>query len=252
MSEAANANQVKTRAHVAPFVLFLLLLLIPDVAAMFGSDSTDATANSLWQLPMVWMYLVQILVCGTALMLARRNYEFAPFRCLGLATVCGIVGIAVWIAPGFLFEQLNMSSGWWRHFGFASRAEGFDPSSISAQGSAAWLAFMAIRFLRLAIIVPLVEEIFWRGFLMRFLVDPDSDFWNVPFGTHHRRSLIVVTALFAMAHAPIDYVAAVLYGLLTYWLAVKTKSLSACVLMHAVANLLLGVYVVATEQWGYW
>jgi hypothetical protein len=37
-----------------------------------------------------------------------------------------------------------------------------------------------------------------------------------------------------------------------YFVAVRTKSLAACVVMHAVANLLLGVYVVSTKQWGFW
>jgi membrane protease YdiL (CAAX protease family) len=55
-----------------------------------------------------------------------------------------------------------------------------------------------------------------------------------------------------VAHASIDYAAAIVFGSLMYWLAVRTKSLAACVLAHAVANLILGVYVMVTQQWGYW
>ena len=87
---------------------------------------------------------------------------------------------------------------------------------------------------------------------MRLLADPDGDFWKVPFGTHHRRGLIGVTFMFVLAHNSVDYAAALVFGLLMYGVCVRTKSLSACVLMHAVANLVLGLYVMATGQWGYW
>ena len=106
--------------------------------------------------------------------------------------------------------------------------------------------------MRLVIVAPLIEELFWRGFLMRYLVDLDGDFWAVPFGTYHKRSLIAVTALVVLIHSPPDYFAASIFGLMMYGLAVRTKSLSACVLMHATANLILGLYVVSTQSWGYW
>ena len=54
------------------------------------------------------------------------------------------------------------------------------------------------------------------------------------------------------AHSPSDYLGALVYGTLTYTLAVLTKSLTACILMHAVANLVLGIYVMITGQIGYW
>jgi membrane protease YdiL (CAAX protease family) len=37
-----------------------------------------------------------------------------------------------------------------------------------------------------------------------------------------------------------------------YFVAVRTKSLGACVFMHAVGNLALGLYVMKTQQWGFW
>lgn len=132
------------------------------------------------------------------------------------------------------------------------RTDGFNPVLIT-QNQAFWYWFIVVlRFLRLVIVVPLVEEIFWRGFLMRFLCDIDGDYWKVPFGKFHWLSLVVVTAMFVMAHAPVDYVAAAVFGILMYGVAVKTKSLTACIVMHATANFILGLYVLSTQQWGYW
>lgn len=155
-------------------------------------------------------------------------------------------------APGFLFVQFKMALGPLSYLGFSPRTDGFNPVLIT-QNQAFWYWFIVVlRFLRLVIVVPLVEEIFWRGFLMRFLCDIDGDYWKVPFGKFHWLSLVVVTAMFVMAHAPVDYVAAAVFGILMYGVAVKTKSLTACIVMHATANFILGLYVLSTQQWGYW
>lgn len=245
-------NQIRTVAHVVPFLVFMLFLAVPDILSLVLGDETEE--NAAWYLaePRLWLYPLQTVTCLFLLVALRQQYDFGPHRGWAAATLAGILGIAVWIAPGYLFRTLQVSPGWWRHFGFAPRTEGFDPTMLQTFAPVWYLPVMAFRFLRLVIVVPFVEEIFWRGFLMRYVTDPDGDFWQVPFGAFHRRSLVVVTAMFVLVHAPVDYATASVFGLLMYGIAVRTKSLSACILMHAVANLLLGLYVMATGQWGYW
>ena len=75
---------------------------------------------------------------------------------------------------------------------------------------------------------------------------------RVPFGRHDWRAFATVTGLVVVAHQTEDYLGALIWGTLMYWLTVRTKSLAACVIMHAVANLLLGIYVLKTKQWGFW
>jgi hypothetical protein len=61
--------------------------------------------------------------------------------------------------------------------------EGFDP--MIAQDSPLWFSVVVgMRFARMVLVVPLVEELFWRGFLMRFLLTEDGRFEKVAFGTH--------------------------------------------------------------------
>ena len=245
--EALNDSR-RTQAHVIPFVVFMVFLLVPDLLAEPEGNDTP------WYLahPTQWIYPLQCVSCLTALIFYRRQYELTMPRGATLAVGAGILGIGFWLLPGLIFQWLDLTPGWWKYLGLDPRAEGFDPTAAATQGSVGWLAAVGFRFLRMVIVVPLIEEIFWRGFLMRLLIDPDGDYWKVPFGTHHVRAMWGVTIVFVLVHSPVDYVGALVYGLLTYVVTIRTKSLSACVLMHAVANLLLGLYVMQTGQWGYW
>ncbi|MEI9892669.1 MAG: CAAX prenyl protease-related protein [Chthoniobacter sp.] len=109
---------------------------------------------------------------------------------------------------------------------------------------------LGLRLVRLVIVVPLLEEIFWRGFLLRYLID--ENFSRVPMGTFSWRSFSIVTAGFCLEHSFADWPAAILTGALYNLVAYRTKSLSSCVLVHAVTNALLGIYVLRTGQWGFW
>ncbi|MEA3187909.1 MAG: protease family protein, partial [Chthoniobacter sp.] len=119
-----------------------------------------------------------------------------------------------------------------------------------------FLTVLALRFLRLVIVVPLLEEIFWRGFLLRDLID--RDFEKVPMGAWSAKSFAVVTFLFGLAHwgaawwpGP-DFVPALFAGAIFNGVAYRTRSLGSCILAHAVTNLLLGIYILRTGQWGFW
>ncbi|MEQ9410276.1 MAG: CAAX prenyl protease-related protein [Fuerstiella sp.] len=241
----------ETAAHVLPLGVFLLMLSVPD---LLGLGADRAAPDAAWYVarPEHWLFPLQTIVCFALLVVFRRYYQFTPHTGWLLAAAAGAAAIVLWIAPGYLFESVQLGEGWWKYLGLAPRVDGFDPTFIKESSETWYVAAVAMRMLRLVVLVPLVEEIFWRGFLMRYLVDPDGDFWKVPFGTFDRRSLVLVTAMFVIIHAPVDYLAAAIYGLLAYWIAVRTKSLSACVVMHATANLLLGIYILTTERWGYW
>jgi CAAX prenyl protease-like protein len=140
---------------------------------------------------------------------------------------------------------------WWEWFGLAERTEGFDP--MIAQDSPLWFStVVGFRFARMVLVVPLVEELFWRSFLMRFLLTEDGRFEKIAFGTHTWKVFWIVTAAVMLIHNTEDYLGAFVWGALMYFVAVRTKSLGACVFMHAVGNLALGLYVMKTQQWGFW
>ncbi|MFY9253959.1 MAG: CAAX prenyl protease-related protein [Fuerstiella sp.] len=252
MSQDVTTHDPRTVAYVAPFGCFMAFLIVPDVLSMLGFAAPQPDAQSPMDSIRLWLYPLQTIVTLVVLVCYWKHFTFGPYQGWLLGICAGLLGILLWILPGYLFEARQLPEGWWKHFGFAQRTDGFDPNSAASRGVAFYWFTILMRFVRLVVVVPLVEELFWRGFLMRFLADLDGDYWKIPFGTFHQRSLLVVTTLFVLVHAPVDYAAALIFGLLMYGLAVKTKSLSACVIMHATANLVLGVYVMATHNWGYW
>ena len=124
---------------------------------------------------------------------------------------------------------------------------GYNPFSEGAP-STTQIAFVIVRLLELTIIVPLIEEVFWRGFLSRYLIA--EDFERVEQGTFTVFSFFVVSFLFASAHTEI--LAAIAWCVMINVLYARTKNVWACVLMHAVTNGLLGVYILATKEWHLW
>ena len=52
--------------------------------------------------------------------------------------------------------------------------------------------------LGLVVLVPLIEELFWRSFLIRWLVDPD--FQKVPIGRVTLMAAAVTSVMFALVH----------------------------------------------------
>lgn len=220
------------KAYLAPFVAFLALLALGSaVAHVF-----EGYAFWLVSAPRYWIYPLQTFVC--ALLLARgwRHYELRLPRGVLLTSGVAVAAFVLWIAP----QQ-------W--LGAAPRLEGFEPAFFGADG---WphALHLALRFLRLVVIVPLVEEIFWRGFLLRFLIR--EDFTRVPFGDFSWKSFAIVSAGFCLEHSPADWPAAALTGALYNLVAYRTRSLSACVLAHAITNALLGLWILRTGQWGFW
>jgi CAAX prenyl protease-like protein len=245
---SGNLRTNTTVAHIAPFAVFMLFTALVPAVAIKNS------ALPWWRsAPEHWIYPLQTIVCGALLIFLWKNYSFKPTRGFVLATVLGVVSIVIWILPAHLFHA-------WKAneiqsiplLGFAARSEGFDPT-IFEHDRFAYPLVIIMRFIRMIIVVPLVEEILWRGWLMRWLVSNDEKpFTSVQTGTHTWKAFVITTACVVIVHQPEDYLGALIFGSLMYFLCVRTKSLAACVWMHAVANLVLGIYVLKTRQWGFW
>jgi CAAX prenyl protease-like protein len=114
----------------------------------------------------------------------------------------------------------------------------------------AWLRqFLAMRFLGLVVIVPIVEEFFIRGFLIRYVDDPDWD--EIPLGEAKTAGWLSPTIYGLVAHMT-EPLAAIAWFSLVTWMYKRTKSIWDCVIAHAITNLLLGLYIVKFEQWHLW
>jgi uncharacterized protein len=218
----------KFAAYALPMLVFVALLAVASVVRKID--------NRIWlSSPEFWIYPTQTILCGALLVWFRREYDFGRPRWVGFAMLVAVCVFGLWISPQAFF-------------GFPPRATGFNPD-IFADHSFYWPQVI-LRFARLVVVVPFVEEIFWRGFLLRFFVDEKFD--RVPFGSFSWLSFSVVTLGFALSHSPADWIPALIAGALYNGVAYRTKSLSSCIFAHALTNLLLGLWIMKTKQWGFW
>lgn len=217
----------KLAGHVLPMLVFIALLALNAAARKID--------NRIWSPPEFWVYPTQTLLCAALLIWFRREYELERPRRLAFAALVAVVVFVLWISPQVFFRG-------------APRTAGFNPDLLITP--AIYWPELTLRFVRLVIVVPFVEEIFWRGFLMRFLIDDNFD--RVRFGTFSWLSFTIVTLAFALSHSAADWIAALLAGALYNALAYRTKSLASCIFAHALTNLLLGVWILQTKQWGFW
>ena len=224
-------EHARVRAYLAPIAVFFGFLFLGDFVKKLG----DGYAHWALAEPKYWTFPLQTFVCAAILWAQRRHYVFAPMKGFAFATLIGLVALAIWITPQMFF-------------GAAPRTDGFDPYRFG-DGWPFWLN-VSLRILRMVVIVPLVEEIFWRGFLLRYLVR--SEFDTVPMGTFTWMSFAITTAAFCFEHSQPDWPTAALTGALFNLVAYRTRSLAACVLTHAVTNLALALYILHTKQWGFW
>lgn len=242
-----------TRAHVYPFVVFMSFML---VLMVLGYTIEWKHPDAPWwrQDPAQFVYPLQTFVTLGFLIHYWRSYTFnwsIKWSLIGI--VFGAIGIGFWLLPTTLYDHWKLvgpTHGWLQTLGVADRREGFDPG-IFHHPIAYWTS-LSLRFFRAVVVVALVEEILWRGFLMRFVCDWEGDYWKQPFGRPSWLSYVIVTGLFMLGHGKIDYAGAFIYGSLTYLLCIWSKNLGSCVVMHATANLLMGIYAMSYGKFGLW
>ena len=104
------------------------------------------------------------------------------------------------------------------------------------------------RLAGLAIVVPVMEELFWRSFLMRWLVS--RDFLAIDPRRASLAAVAISSALFASEHS--FWLAGLVAGLAYAWLYVRSGNLRVPVLSHATTNAILGLWILATGRWTLW
>jgi hypothetical protein len=210
-------------AYIAPFAVFIALRWLPFP-------------------PELLTPVRLILVTGTLALFSRgampRRLSF-PAGSIAL----GVAVLAVWIGPEALWGQ-RYRDFWLFHNSFMGVARSSLPAHLKSNAF-----FIGVRVLESAILVPILEELFWRGWLMRWVIR--TDFESVPVGQYTALSFWSVAVLFASEHGPyweVGLIAGVAYN----WWLVRTRNLADCMLAHAVTNAMLAGYVLLFDQWQYW
>jgi CAAX prenyl protease-like protein len=218
---------------VVPFVVFIGTGLLEPAPG--GLASLLGIPTSAYPIA----YSIRVAATAIAIALAWPRIR----RWVGTTTWWPIpLGLAL-VVPWIVLASLQRELGWTTP---TLARSGFDPFEYYGPGSAAGWAFVAVRAIGLVMLVPLAEELFLRGFLMRYVID--ENFWTVPFGKLTLASAMACLAYAASTH-PAEIMAAICWFAVVSGIAVATRRPIDAILAHAATNIALGAYVIATKSW---
>jgi len=210
-----------TVARVAPFVVFLLLTFCQG---QFGEASR------------YWFYLAKTLVGAWLIWEMRPFVAEMRWAVSWEAVVVGIGVGAVWVGLNDFYPKLGKAGAVW------------NPYTQFGEGSVlAWL-FVAVRVLGSSLVVPPLEEVFYRSFLYRYIAK--TDFQSVPLGQFAWMPFLVTAAVFGFAHH--EWLAGIFCGIAYQWLVIRKQRLGDAMTAHAITNFLLGLWVVWKGAWQFW
>jgi uncharacterized protein len=216
-------------ARCLPFALFMVLLAIRGELSAQEDGSIDPR----------WLYGVSVLVVSGALFWFARRYEelirahWLTLRELLWSVLVGLGVFYLWIHMDYAWMTLGEPSATFR--------------PVNPDGELQW-GLIAIRWIGAALMVPVMEELFWRSFLMRWI--DNQNFQQVDPKSVTVKALALSTLAFATAHTL--WLAAIMAGLAYALLYQRTGKLWAPIVAHAVTNGVLGVWVVLTGNWQFW
>lgn len=183
------------------------------------------------------IYIVKTIVVGLILLHFRSKYseinKSISFNDICIAVILGIIVFILWINMTWDFAILG------------------SPRSNNPYKLLSKEAFYIAIFFRIfgsAIVVPVMEELFWRSFVIRWI--DNHNFTLIPIGTFSITSFITTVLLFGSEHSLwlAGIIAGIFYNLLLYY----RKSIFLCIISHSVTNFILGIYVLYSGRWMFW
>lgn len=220
-----------------PFALFLVI----------GSFQAKGFAGSEY-----WLYAAKTVFVGGLLWAIRGwlpEMRWA-FRVEGV--VVGLIIAALWIGLDGRIPSLSELWGMGQKWMTGKAPEPpkpevpWNPLEYFHDVPALGWAFVVVRVLGRSLVVPPLEEVFYRSFFYRYLANPK--FLDLPLSAWHATSFCLTSSLFGLAH-PGQWVQGIVCGLAFQGLVIRNGRLGDAMLAHATTNLVISVYAIATRQW---
>ena len=203
--------------YVAPFAIFGVCIYL----------------GPLFNIPQGILYPIKTVLIAAILIYFWNVYkQEIKFSFSWLAVISGVFVFFIWVLPEGLYPQIGHSE--------------FNPYK---QASGYGIYFViTFRLIGATLVVPLMEELFWRSFALRFAIK--SDFKSVPLGQFSWFPFIFISILFGFEHH--RWLVGIFAGMIYSGLLYRSKNLFDPILSHAITNFLLGIYVVSTHHWSFW
>ena len=209
---------------LARFVPFAIFVALTFCQGKFGEASR------------YWFYFVKTIVGAWLIWFMRPLVAEMKWKFSWESVVVGVAVFVIWVGVDDFYPKFGKSGGEW------------NPNKTFGQSSAwAWM-FIVVRTLGSSIVVPPLEEVFYRSLVYRYIAKPD--FQSVPLGWFSWTPFLVTSALFGFAHY--EWLAGMLCALAYQGLVCWKKRLGDAITAHAITNLLLGLWVVWQGAWKFW
>ncbi|MCP5521742.1 MAG: CAAX prenyl protease-related protein [Verrucomicrobiales bacterium] len=207
--------------RILPFAVFLAL---GAGQALFGESGA------------YWFYLAKTIAGGWLVWLMRPFVKEMRWAFSWEAVVVGVLVLVMWIAVDPHYPHLG------------GEGEPWNPFLLYGEGAALGWFFVGVRTLGSTLVVPPLEEVFYRSFVYRFVAK--ADFETVPFKHFAWTPLIVTSLMFGFEHS--QWLAGILCGLAYQWLVIRKNRIGDAMTAHAITNFLLALYVVWKPAWQFW
>jgi len=212
-------------ARVMPFIFYIAIMALSELIAENGMDVR-------------WIYTLR--AGGTALLLLYFRKQYTE---LVWPPVLSFSNILLSISMGLLVFVLWINLD--QHWMLFGKATGYDPRAVDGGLN---YPMVALRLAGAALVVPLMEELFWRSFIMRWM--DQANFSELSPANVSIKALFLSSLLFASEHT--FWLAGLIAGLVYGWLYIRTQNLWAPLMAHEVTNSVLGLWVVYKGEWNYW
>lgn len=214
----STAESPLTGVFVVPFLVVL----------------TASFATRMVSLPFDWLYPLRFTVGALALWHFRSKLKHLNWRFGGRALLTGSAVFLLWIAPSAWFHVHDANS------------LGIELGAFSIPMRIGWIFF---RVLTAVTVVPICEELAFRGFLLRRIVA--RQFERIPYTGIALKALLISSLAFGLMHGS-RWIVGTLAGLAFAALLRKSGRIGDAVAAHAFSNLLMAAWVLVTGDWSQW
>lgn len=226
-------KNIKGKPDQARFMPFFIFLVLTAFQGMFGESS------------IFWMYALKTIVGAWMVWVTWDVVKEMRWAFSWEAVVVGIGVFVIWVGLDGYYPPIQNVLSWeipkekeapWNPFEFFSQSIFW-----------AWF-FVVVRIAGSTLVVPFIEEVFYRSFVYRWLIR--EKFEEIPLGQWDKRSFLITGIIFGLVH--FEWLPGILCGFAYQFLVVRKKRLGDAMTAHAITNFLIGVYVVVENKYHFW
>lgn len=255
-SETADKKRKYFFGHILPFAFWLVGILFLQICETVGWCPRPFYP---------WSYAIKTLFCA-GIFIYYRPWELYPkftWQDLIWAVGAGLLVTILWILPETQWVHQKVPLFQDFYYRWLVMMPGSLPDYVDAEafplppvGHISWSyspmeagwGLTIMKLIGSAFVIAIIEEFFFRGFLYRWI--RKNSFWTLALRHFDLYSFVIVTAVFGLEHD--RWLAGAIAGMVYGFVAIRTGRIWPAAIAHVLTNLLLGIWVIVTQQYGFW